>query len=193
MPDPLMGSSSIEIGDILFEFPMQLTFIQNEDVIQTLAANTAQKPFTNGIGFGSADRRPQDFDAAGSARKFRAVFAVVVADQKSRMGAERGSFAELLSHPSITRGARDREMNDPARTQLDDEKDKDRAKPDVVSLKEITSPDVRRVIGEKGGPGLSALPRGLGTSHLPDVFGNGSLAETITQFAQLILNALGAP
>ncbi len=172
---------------------MELTFIQNEDVIQALAANTAEKPFTNGIGFGSANWRPQDFDAAGGACKFRAVLAVVVADQKPRMSVEGSGFAELLSNPSITGRTRDRKMNDPARTQLDDEKDKNRAKPDVVSLEEITSPDLVRVIGEKGRPRLSSAPRGLGASHLPDVFGDSPLAETKAQFAQLILNALGTP
>ena len=40
MSDPLMRSGTIEIGDIFFELPMELTFIQNEDVIQALAANT---------------------------------------------------------------------------------------------------------------------------------------------------------
>src|SRR4051794_37842402 len=68
MPDPLMRSGSVEISDIFFELSMELTFIQNEDMIQTLAANTAEKSFTNGIGFGSVDRRPQHFDAAGSAQ-----------------------------------------------------------------------------------------------------------------------------
>ena len=167
MLDPLMRSGSIEIRHILFELSMELTFIQNEDVIQALAANTAEKSFTNGIGFGSADRRPQHFDAAGGTRKSHAIFAVIVTDQKPRAGVEGSGLAELLSNPSITGGARDRKMNHPARTQVDDEKNKNRAKPDVVSLKEITSPDLRCMIGEKGRPGLSAAPRGLRASHLP--------------------------
>ena len=56
MRDPLMWTGSIEIGDILFELSTQLTFIQNEDVIQAFAADTAEEPFTNSVGFGGANR-----------------------------------------------------------------------------------------------------------------------------------------
>ena len=172
---------------------MQLTFIQNEDVIQALAADAAEKSFTNGIGFGGTNRRSQHFDAAGGTRKFRAVFAVIVADQKPRMSVEGGGFAKLLSHPSIAGRTRDRKMNYSARAQLDDEKDEHRAKPEVIGLEEITSPNLMGVIGKKSRPGLAALPRRLGASHLPCVFGDSPLAEMIAQLAQFILNPFATP
>ena len=188
-----MRSSTVEILHVLLKHSVQLTFVDNQHVIETLSASTPQKPFTNRICLGCSYRCSENLDAAGGARKFRAELAVVITDQKPRVGVEGGGFAQLLGNPSITWGVRDGKMNDPARTQLDDDEDEDRAKPEVVSLKEITSPDLRCVIGEKGGPRLSAAPRGLGASHLSDVFGNSPLAETKAQLTQLILNALGPP
>ncbi|MEO8392901.1 MAG: hypothetical protein ABI700_07900, partial [Chloroflexota bacterium] len=44
-----------------------MTLIENEDMIQAFAADTPQKAFTDGIGFGSADGRPQGSDATRSA------------------------------------------------------------------------------------------------------------------------------
>jgi hypothetical protein len=71
-------------------------------------------------------------------------------------------------------------MDKAPRTQLNAEDDEDRAKPQVAGLKEITCPDLVRILGKKGRPRLSALPWWLESSHLLHVFADGTLSEMIT-------------
>ena len=59
-----MGTSHVEISDILFQYSMELSLVQDQYMIQAFAANTPQKPFTDGIGFRRANGRAQDLNAA---------------------------------------------------------------------------------------------------------------------------------
>ena len=45
-----MGATSIEILDVGFQQAVQMAFIADEQMIQTLAANAADKAFTNRVG-----------------------------------------------------------------------------------------------------------------------------------------------
>src|SRR5215467_1231768 len=60
-----LRSDLIEVLDIGTKDTMQLLLLQDEQVIETLSPNTAQKPFTDGIGAWRLIRCFQDLDAAG--------------------------------------------------------------------------------------------------------------------------------
>ena len=60
-----MWSDLIKVLDIGTQDTMQLLLLQDEQVIQTLATHTAQKPFTDGIGAWRMNGRLEYLDAAG--------------------------------------------------------------------------------------------------------------------------------
>jgi hypothetical protein len=87
--------------------------------------------------------------------------------------------------------AGDRNMYYASRPQLDDRKDKDSTKQDVVGLHEIAGPDRRGVITQEGSPGLTAWSR---DSPPPfQVLLDGALGKRCSQFQQLPADALRAP
>ncbi len=63
--DALMWPGSIEVLTIGMKDVVQLLLLQDEQVIETLATHTAQKPFTDRIGAFRMNGRFQDLDAAG--------------------------------------------------------------------------------------------------------------------------------
>ena len=50
LPDALMRPGSVEVVYIGSQDPLELLLMQDEQVIETLATHTAQKPFTDRIG-----------------------------------------------------------------------------------------------------------------------------------------------
>jgi len=53
LTNPLLRSRVVEEFDILADRPTQLSFIQNEHVIETLTPDTADEPFTNRVACGA--------------------------------------------------------------------------------------------------------------------------------------------
>ena len=49
LPPPLVRPSVVEVGHILIHDAMQMSFAQDQDVVQALAAHAADEPFTDGI------------------------------------------------------------------------------------------------------------------------------------------------
>jgi len=50
--DALVWSCVIEVGLVLVDCPIQMAFIENEEVVQTLSPYTAQKSFADSVGLG---------------------------------------------------------------------------------------------------------------------------------------------
>jgi hypothetical protein len=78
-----LRSGSMKVLDICIKDPLQLLLLQDEQVIETLASHTAQKPFTDGIGAFRVIRRFQDLDAAGGGHtsKTGTKFAITIAKE----------------------------------------------------------------------------------------------------------------
>src|SRR5258706_11243113 len=119
-----MGSTSIEILDIGLQQAKQMAFIADEQMIQTLAANATDKSFTDRVGARGTKRCFDDVNlgTSGYCGKVLTVFLVIIADQRLGTLPERGGFAQLLSHPFVRRVTSHADVDDPARTQLDDHK-----------------------------------------------------------------------
>src|SRR5947209_7527360 len=137
-----MGATSIEILDVGFQQAEQMAFIADEQMIQTLAANAADKSFTNRVGARGTKRCFDDLNlgTSGHRGKVRTVFLVVIADQVLGTLSEWGGFSQLLSHPFVGGVPGHADVDDPARAQLDDHKREQRPKPHVGNLNEVTRP-----------------------------------------------------
>jgi len=81
-------------------------------------------------------------------------------------------------------------MDHPSRVEFDDEKGKERTKEEIRDLQEVASPDICRVITQKGRPLLSSW---LGSANEPHVLLDGALADMNIQFQEFPTNPLSSP
>ena len=81
-------------------------------------------------------------------------------------------------------------MNDPARTEIDDEECEDRPEPQIVKLEEVARPYFAPMIVEKRRPRLSDRTGRVGSPHVPL---DRPLAHMDADFEQFTPNSLGAP
>ncbi len=56
-----MRPSLVEVGDIAAERPRQLSFVQDEDVVEAFATHTAEESLTEPVGPWRPTRCPDDF------------------------------------------------------------------------------------------------------------------------------------
>jgi hypothetical protein len=80
--DTLMGTSRIEVVDVFAHQSSQMTFTENDDMIQTLASDTTDETLARRIGFRCAHGYFEDLNMAGRAREVCAKLVIIVADQK---------------------------------------------------------------------------------------------------------------
>ena len=103
----------IEESTILTDDTPHMFFAQNQDMIQTFTAYTADEPFANGVCFGGIRWRVDQLDASpfDSLFKTRTKLVVVVTDQEAWPLTEWCGVAHLLSYPLIGGVARHASMH----------------------------------------------------------------------------------
>src|SRR5437764_9397887 len=81
--DPLMRPGPVEVVYVCIEDALELLLLQDEQMIETFAAHTAQKAFTDRIGAWRAIRCFQNLDAAGGghASKARPKLTIVISNE----------------------------------------------------------------------------------------------------------------
>ena len=162
---------------------------EDNDVVQTLPADTAQKALTGRVHERSADSRLENVDsrALGDAIEFRPKFGVAVADDELGPFTKGCDLAEPLGSPCLAGFAGDGDMDNRLRVHIDDEEGEQRSKPDVIGLQEVASPN--GVVAKERLPGLTIARRSYG--H--DVSLDGALGNASAELEQLSPNALRAP
>ena len=106
--DPLMRPGVIVVVHVLSEHPAKMALVQDQEMIETLPADTAEEALTDGSGSGSMTRSPEHLDSARcrDASYRGAVRAVVVTDEGAGCLAKWRRFTELLGDPLIRRMGR---------------------------------------------------------------------------------------
>ena len=101
----LVWTGKIEVVHLLAEHPAKLTFVEDEEVIQALPADTAEEALAARIGSGGTDRSLENCDASrcGNASQLGTVRAVVIAHAGARCLSKRGGFTEVLGDPFVGR------------------------------------------------------------------------------------------
>jgi hypothetical protein len=99
----LMRTVQIEIVGIRFQHSPQLTFTENQQVIQTFAADTSEEPLAHGVRAWCGDRGFEDVDVGPGSRavKGSSVLCIMIPNEVLWSGAKRGCLAQLLSHPGF--------------------------------------------------------------------------------------------
>jgi hypothetical protein len=118
----LMWPGLIEVLDIGMKDTLQLLLLQDEQVIETLATHTAQKPFTDGIGARSVRGCFQDLNAAGGGHssKTGTKLAITIPIEILRPSSIGSRFPKLLRRPGIGWRASDTHMDDLTSVQIDE-------------------------------------------------------------------------
>jgi hypothetical protein len=100
-----MRSSSIEGVHICLKHTTKMALGQDQEMIETLPADTAEEVLAAGIGPGSSKGSSEYLNPAGyrDASQLRTVLAVVITDQIARFHTKRGRFTQLLGDPLVGR------------------------------------------------------------------------------------------
>src|SRR5215470_16829772 len=154
----LMWSRPVEIRNIGTQHTMQLFLMEDQYMVKALSPNTSQKTFTNRIGPWCVIGRFENLDAARccNTSETRAKLAIVIADEVLRRVSIGSRLPQLLCGPSVGRSARHTDMDDPPRSQFDNEEGKKRAKEEIGDLEKIAGPHIGSVIMKEGRPLLRA-------------------------------------
>src|SRR5215469_16250054 len=118
---------------------MQLLFMKDQDVVQTLSPNASQKSFTDRIRSRRMIRCFQYLDATCDcyASETGSEFTIMIVHEIFRRVSIWSRLPQLLFGPSAGRRARHPDMDHFARLQLNDEERKKRAEKEVSHLEEI--------------------------------------------------------
>ena len=113
LPNALMGSSPVEVYNVLIEHPLELLLAEDQQVVQAFLSDTPQKAFTDRIGSGSMNRCFEQLDATCPRHpiKARPKFAVVITNQVLWCVPIGGGFPQLLGHPGIGWRASDADVD----------------------------------------------------------------------------------
>ncbi len=118
-------------------------------MVEALPPNAAEEAFAHGVragvlGWASAAPR---CDCLRQHGRPAPELAVVVADQESQPRTEWRHLTQLLDDPGIGRVARDADVGDAPRGQVDDEEGEDGAEAHVDDRQDVARPHVLGVVG----------------------------------------------
>lgn len=119
-----MDSIHVVIGDVIPSQATQVSFVQNDYVIEQLATATCDPTLGHSI-LPRTRRADQFWGHPGASQEighFPAIFAVAIQNHVSVRTGFRKCFSELLSYPGARWIFRDVEMEDLASTVFDDKK-----------------------------------------------------------------------
>lgn len=128
-----------------------MAFIEHDEMIETLPADTAKRTFAHGVHVGSANRGLNDASAnsLGGVVELRAELVVAIPYDEAWPVTKRYGVSQLQRRPLTRWRAGHPGMNHFARPEVDNEKCKHRSKRDVIRLQEITRPRFLRVVIDK--------------------------------------------
>ncbi len=142
--DPLMWPGSIEVLNVGVEHAVELLLMEDEQVIETLASHTSEKPFTDGIGSRGVIRCCEHLDATRlrNSREAHSKLAIIITDEVLRPLAIGGGLPKLLCGPRVAGRSCDADVDHFARVQFDDEEGEQRAEEEIGDGEKVAGPDL---------------------------------------------------
>lgn len=178
------------VQEIVSQDSPQAELVENDDVVQALAADGPDETLDEGILPGTSRCR-EDFLNAHSFCRFTKLFpitAVAVAQQIAGSLVPGESLEQLLCGPIGSRMGGDGKVKRAATLMVENDEDEQELEGDRGNDEEIYGDQVLSVVFEKGAPSL----RGRFTRS-DDVFGNSGLRDLDADFQQFSVDARSAP
>jgi len=140
----------------LLENLPQVSLVQRNQEIQTLAADTSDEAFAESVRLGRAERRFQDAQAhrLHGRIEFGGVNVVAVVDEKPVRFLSRDGLPELLERPVRGGMSGDVEVSDPARSHFHDHENVQHPKAGRHANEEITGQHPLSMVANKRHPTL---------------------------------------
>jgi hypothetical protein len=108
LPNPLMGSCSVEVYDIRIQDPLELLFLKNQQMVKAFLPHTPGEALADRISSRRVRGRFEKLDPTGrcNTSKARPKFVIGITYQILwLLSIGRGGFSQLLGHPGIGRRA----------------------------------------------------------------------------------------
>jgi len=139
-----MRPGLIEVEQIRMKHPVELLLMQDEQVIETLAPHTSQKPLTDGIRARGVRRSFKNLNVTRLSNPSEAhtKLAIVITDEVLWPHTKGGGFPKLLCSPSVGGISCHTDMDHFARVQFDDEEGRERPEKQVGNREKVTGPDL---------------------------------------------------
>src|SRR6202158_2353730 len=185
-----MCSDVVVVTSIGSQDPAQMRLTKNDDMIQALAADRPDQPFSKSIlpGRGWCGGLVPDAHGAQSAGTDAAIDPIPIADEVTRRFIPRKCLRYLACNPFCRRVCCDVDPDQVSAIQPNDDEGIEQVESDGWGNEKIHSSDVRRVITQEGAPSLAWR------SMLPDhVLGDARLRDLEPELEQLAVNTRCAP
>ncbi len=182
-----MRSRAVVVAEVAAQTTTQMSLVQDDHVVEQLAADGADHSLGEGVLPGGAWCRENlgDAQALHPSSKLAAVDAVAIAKEKARRRVIGERLDELLSGPGGGRGISDVEVEDPATMMQQDHEYVEHAKGRGWRGEEVDRDEVGEVVLEKSAPSLRGWFRP--TRHEP-----GNLAVNAWRAPERIRERHGA-
>ncbi len=144
LPQPLMGTSSVVTTCIFQKYRFQMTFVDDEQVLETLLTNRTHPPFGKRIGIRGSNGSTDDFVLLCSkyliegGRKFRIVIVEEIANHWFSLFEFPAQLPGLLGHPSVGEMRGTTGELDASRTKVDEEEHVQRLQKQGLKGEEVT-------------------------------------------------------
>ena len=139
-----MRPGLIEVEQIRMKHPVELLLMQDEQVIETLAPHTSQKPLTDGIRARGVRRSFKNLNVTRLSNPSEAhtKLAIVITDEVPRPHTKGGGFPKLLCSPSVGGISCHADVDHFARVQFDEEEGGQRAEEEIHDGEKVAGPDL---------------------------------------------------
>src|SRR6267378_1312525 len=185
-----VSARPVIVGEVAGQDAAQVSFAEDEDVIQTLAPDRADEPLRIGI-LPRALRRRQDFTDAHALQALPehvTVDGVATAEEIRWGGVVREGVHDLLDRPSGGGMLGDIEVEDAPAVMGEDDQNEEDAPASGRNGEEVDRDEVADMVGEEGSPGLRR-----GRAALREQAGDGALGDVDAELQEFAVNSRRTP
>jgi hypothetical protein len=185
-----VSAGPVILREVRREDSSKVTLAENDDVVQALAANRADKSLREGI-LPRTLRGGENFSDADALHPLPegvTVDCIAVAEEVGRRGIVWEGVDDLLSGPAGGRMLGDIEMDDPSAMVSEHDENEEYTQACRGNREEIEGDEISDMVGEKGPPRLGWRCAPL--RHQP---GNGALTEVEAELEELGMDAWRTP
>ena len=168
-----------------------MSFVQHDDVVETLSSKRPHNPLGNGVRLRCPKRRHDRLDANGTraTNECLSEARISIPDNVAGLATPRRGLNHLPPRPLCGCMPSHIEVDDSATPVLDEEEHVQRLERQGVDGEEVTSPDLRSVISKERSPSLRWRP----STSLMSIATNGLGANVEAQGKELATNSFRAP
>jgi hypothetical protein len=158
LAEALVRSRGVEVGCVVVGDPIEMALVDEEDVVEELAAEAAHEALGHRVHVRCADSGLDDANTGSACGTIEgsAVLVVAIPDKEPGRGLLHGGVPDLLGSPLLGGAPGSGHMNHTAGALVDQEEEEQRPEQEIIGLDEVAGPGVEGVVPDEYCPGLAA-------------------------------------